>query len=407
MVLGSTEDTLAWARSRVSSLLSHIDDPQLLAILGQKTDEPDLQDGGCEPLREFRPGCAFRTGEAFELLPDSWRRVADLYREDILRGRLLVASDCEPRLRSAMDVSVVLPGDAGSLRLRAEVVHVSRTGFGLKLVPLTGELTFLFDSLIEHAGEGRPGHAWIDAVRRGLRTRRRGADARVLGLSARATPEAIQDAYTHARSTWEFFLGDGELTAKLRPVLQEYGSLLGRVCARLVVPTESSRQESGPAGVPRPRPVIPTIPKRPKSQPVAAAPMRAPSIPLIPKARTAEPSRAVVRNARRFMARLAPRPRARLEEEQSTRVSAPRGLGRVYAHIANREYDEAEGLLCDTLRRDPQNDRAQQLLHLVRARRAVKARDFRSAKRIYEALLRRDPQNEAAQKELIMISALA
>lgn len=106
------------------------------------------------------------------------------------------------------------------------------------------------------------------------------------------------------------------------------------------------------------------------------------------------------------MARLAPRPRVRAEEP-TTRVSAPRGLGRVYAQIASRDYDAAESVLCDTLRREPQNDRAQQLLHLVRARRAVKARDFRSAKRIYEALLRRDPQNEAARKELIMISALA
>lgn len=406
MVLGSTEDTLAWARSRVPSLLSRIDDPQLLAILGQKTDEPDLQDGGCEPLQEFRPGCAFRTGEAFELLPDSWSRVADLYREDILRGRLLVASDCEPRLRSSMHVAIILPGDAGSLRLRAEVVHVSRTGFGLKLASLTGELSFLFESLIDRAGEAGPDSGWVEVVRRGLRARLRGADARVLGLAPDATPDAIQDAYTRARSTWEFFLGDGELTAKLRPVLQEYGSLLGRVCARLVVPKATARQPSGPAGVPRPRPAIPTMPKTPKSRRVVAIPTRAPSIPVAATMQAAEPSRAVVRNARRFMARLAPRPRVRAEEP-TTRVSAPRGLGRVYAHIANRDYDAAESLLCDTLRRDPQNDRAQQLLHLVRARRAVKARDFRSAKRIYEALLRRDPQNEAAQKELIMISALA
>ncbi len=405
-MLWSTEDALEWARSRVPSLLRHVDDPRLLAILGATAEQPVVEPGGSEPLSEFRPGCALRAGKTFELLPESWSRFADLYREDILRGGLLVASDSEPRLRAEIDVAIVLPGDAGSLRLRAEVAHVSRTGFGLKLAPLTGELSYLFESLIEHAGEAGPDAGWVEIVRRGLRGRLRGADARVLGLSPDARPEAIQGAYTRARSTWEFFLGDGELTAKLRPVLQEYGSLLGRVCARLVVPKAEARQQSGPAGVPRPRPAIPTTPKAPKSRPVATVPTRAPSIPVAATMREAEPSRAVVRNARRFMARLAPRPRVRAEEP-TTRVSAPRGLGRVYAQIASRDYDAAEAVLCDTLRREPQNDRAQQLLHLVRARRAVKARDFRSAKRIYEALLRRDPQNEAARKELIMISALA
>lgn len=381
-------------------LLSRLEDPQLLAILGDEANQPVHGNGGCEPLSEFRPGCAFRTGEVLELLPDGWSRVADLYREDIQRGRLLFASDSEPRLRSEMGVAIVLPGDAGSLRLWAEVVHVSRTGFGLKLAPLTGELAFLFDALVEHGGDEAPGAEWVNGVRRGLRARLRGADARVLGLEATASPESIRDAYTRARSAWEFFLGDGEVTGRLRPVLQEYGALLGRVCARLVVPSVQPRQATGPAGVPRARPAIPTMPKRPG----AATTVR--SVPAATRKPATEPSRAVVRNARRFMARLAPRPRPRTDEP-TTRISAPRGLGRVYAHIANRDYDEAEVLLCDTLRRDPQNDRAQQLLHLVRARRAVKARDFGSAKRIYEALLRRDPQNEAAQKELIMISALA
>lgn len=75
--------------------------------------------------------------------------------------------------------------------------------------------------------------------------------------------------------------------------------------------------------------------------------------------------------------------------------------------MAARAYDDAERLICTALRAEPQDDEAQLLLHLVRARRAAVSRDFGTAKRLYESLLRRDPDHAAAKKELIMISALA
>ncbi len=396
MVRWSTEDTLEWARGRVPILISRIEDPRLLAILDPRPDGQPTDNGVCKPPSESSSGSALHTPETFSLRIESWAQFADLYRGDIRRRRLQVASDQEPRLGHAMEVALILPVGAGSFRLRAEVVVSSRTAYELEVLPLTGELEFLFESLIEHTSDGTPGTAWIEAVRRGLRARLRGADAALLGLETDATPAAIQDAYTRLRSTWEFFLGEGPVTEPLRPVLDEYGALLGRVCARLVLPRSERREASGPAGIHRPRPAAPRTPVR--TAPVAAAP---------PPAKTAaEPSSAVVKNARRFIARLAPRPRAR-PEPIPARVPTPPNLGRVYAYIASRDYDQAETFLCDALQRDPQHERAQQLLHLVRARRAVEKRDFSSAKRIYEALLRRDPKNEAANKELLMISALA
>ena len=121
------------------------------------------------------------------------------------------------------------------------------------------------------------------------------------------------------------------------------------------------------------------------------------------------PGEATVKNARRFLNRLAPK-KAPPKPNRFLKPAQPRGnqlLGKAYEFLSNREYDAAEEVLCKALQLDMQHQKAQLLLHFVRARKAVAKRDFATAKRLYEALLRSDPDNAAAKKELLMISALA
>lgn len=244
--------------------MAELEDPELLRILH---GEPAEESSTLNPVR----------------LPDGRVRVRLLTWSgllDLLDDGVRVASS------GPETVVVILPDAEGELVLPGET-----EGGWLRLGPTTLEVGLMLEALRTRAANPSGDDAWVERLQSKLHGRLRGADATVLGLPSDASPKDIQRAYTRTREAWEGVLGEGPVPARLRSVLDEYAARLGQLCAQLVVSTDSPRERSGP-----PRSIAaPVRVLRPVGPLTASADATPP-----------EPSRAVVRNARRFMARLAP-----------------------------------------------------------------------------------------------------
>lgn len=304
--------------------------------------------------------------------------------------------------------------------------HASASGVGLRLTLSEAELR------------------QIKKVRAELAAMRERSDAELLGVSEEAVPAQVRDAFERVQAKWGSLTEGARVPTELRAAAEEIRSHLEDARERLLLVAQSvpapapppappvqatpvPRQGSTPKprrGPPPPRsaPAVP-VPLMPDPTPVPVSTTPAPApepgapvqrlwdptpIPDDPMARRG-PGQATVKNARRFLDRLAPKKNPP-KPSRFLKPSQPRGnqlLGKAYEFLSNRQYDAAEEVLCKALQLDVQNHKAQLLLHFVRARKAVAKRDFATAKRLYEALLRSDPDNESAKKELLMISALA
>lgn len=406
---------MIWARQRVEVLIRNLEDAELLHILYGELEPESISSGGEEP----RCCWAVEDGAVVRYI-SSWSALIDVLEDELSIGPQFIPAGPAPEPGSPVFVYLVLPEGMGTLKVAAVVETGSDAGFVLHYEPRTSEVALLLERLVSYAEDPLAEDAWLRSVGQELQARLHGADASVLGLSAGASAEDIEAAFTELRDAWVSFLDDGPLPESLRCVLDDYAGQLAHVCALLVIPEESARQSTGPiAGVrfSRRRITRPAPSKQTKEavriEPTPPRPSAPYSVGRTPVVTPPTPGRALVRNARRFTNRLAPRPRRRIEPivskpvEPTTPPAEPEGIALASACLASRDYDGAEKALSEVLREKPQHERAQQLLQFVRARRAATTRDFETAKRLYEALLQRDPNNAAAKKELIMVSALS
>lgn len=327
-----------------------------------------------------------------DVRPPNWEGLNRLLQGDLVRTGLFVPSHGSPSLRQPVHVALHLPGDAGLLHFRADVVHVVHTGaclgFGLQIEPLDAEVRLLFEHVslyalqCARAGElPREVPRWIEGIRRALRARLKRADNSVLGLEPDADPQAVREAFMRAQQRWRAFLGEGVLTSQVRAVLDDYGGQLRTLCGQLMtsqVPLAMPVSRDGERRSPT------TTPATPRS------------------------TTAVDRGARRYVARLALRTRpsrgSAVRRPEPVPVSGE--LEHVYRCVSQREYGEAESLLCEMLQHDPLDAKAQTLLLFVRARRSLTKREFGNAQKLYEAVLQREPENRQAKRELRMLQAL-